>query len=129
MATLLGAYDYYLWTNDNSWLSSIWSKYKLGMSFIISKIDSTGMLYVTGNNDWGRLTQGGYNTEANMILYKVLTSGSQLATWMNDSSNTTWAGLAATLQTAVNNNNYNTAVGYDPLTIKEIAADTHQCLQ
>ncbi len=87
------------------------------------------MLYVTGVNDWGRLTQGGHNTEANMLLYKVLTSGSQLATWMNDSSNITWAALAETLQTAVNNNNYNTAAGYGISTPIKSATNVPQCLQ
>jgi hypothetical protein len=42
------------------------------------------MLDVTGVSDWGRLSQGGHNTEANMLLYRTLTTGSQIATWQGD---------------------------------------------
>lgn len=85
------------------------------MSFITAKIDSTGLLDVTGTADWGRLTQGGHNSEANMLLYKVLTTGSALATWQNDSSlSSSWLALASTLQTAVNSasNNWDTTAGF-----------------
>ncbi|KAF8858209.1 Six-hairpin glycosidase [Acephala macrosclerotiorum] len=112
MATLIGTYDYFLWTNDKTWLTTIYPKYKSAMEFITAKIDSTGMLSVTGTNDWGRLTQGGHNTEANMLLYKVLTSGSQIATWAGDSnSSSTWSSQAANLKAAVNANNYAASVG------------------
>lgn len=113
MATLIGTYDYFLWTNDITWLTTIYPKYKSAMGFITGKIDSTGMLSVTGTNDWGRLTQGGHNTEANMLLYKVLTGASQIATWAGDSaSSSTWSSQAATLKAAVNANNYAASVGY-----------------
>lgn len=103
MATMIGTYDYYLFSGDNDFLSANWAKYQLAMTFITAKIDSTGLLDVTGTADWGRLTQGGHNSEANMILYKVLTSGSQLAIWMNDSDlSNSWLALAATLRAAVN---------------------------
>ncbi|KAH7379772.1 glycoside hydrolase family 78 protein [Cadophora sp. MPI-SDFR-AT-0126] len=112
MATLIGTYDYYLWTADQSWLSTIYPKYQRAMAFITGKIDSTGLLKVTGTNDWGRVNQGGYNTEANMLIYKVLTSGSQLATWAGDSaSSTTWQGMAETLKSAVNRMNFDSAAG------------------
>lgn len=112
MATMIGTYDYFLWTNDKTWLTTIYSKYKSAMGFITAKIDNTSMLDVTGTNDWGRLTQGGHNTEANMLLYKVLTSGSQIATWAGDSSSSsTWSSQAAKLKAAVNANNYAASVG------------------
>lgn len=113
MATMIGTYDYFLWTNDQGFLSTYYPKYKNAMTFITNKIDHTGLLDVTGNNDWGRTTQGGHNSEANMLLYKVLTSGSQLATWAGDAtSSSVWASLAATLKAAVNQNNYQAAAGY-----------------
>lgn len=109
---MIGTYDYFLYTNDKSFLGAIYSKYLTAMSFITSKIDGTGMLDVTGVSDWGRLSQGGHNTEANMLLYKVLTSGSQIATWQGDTASaTSWENLAATLKTAVNANNYDAAAG------------------
>lgn len=42
------------------------------MKFITAKIDGTRMLNVTGTNDWGRLNHGGYNTEADMLIYRTL---------------------------------------------------------
>ena len=105
---MIGTYDYYLFTGDKSFLSGIWSKYLSAMSFITSKIDSSGLLNVTGTNDWGRLTQGGHNTEANMLMYQTLLTGSSLATWMGDSelaSNS--ASLAARLKSAVNSPSFN----------------------
>lgn len=114
MATMIGTYDYYLFTGDNDFLSANWAKYQSAMSFITGKIDGTGLLDVTGTADWGRRSQGGHNSEANMLLYKVLTSGSNLATWMNDSSlASSWLALAATLKAAVNNpnNNWDAAAG------------------
>ena len=112
MATLIGTYDYYLWTADQGWLNTIYPKYQSAMAFITGKIDSTGLLKVTGTNDWGRVNQGGYNTEANMLMYKVLTSGSQMATWAGDSaSSTKWASMAETLKGAVNMMNFDSAAG------------------
>lgn len=100
---MIGIYEYYLFTKDDAFLSANWAKYQSAMSFITAKIDNTGMLDVTGTSDWGRRTQGGHNSEANMLLYKVLTSGAMLATWMNDSSlSKTWLALSVTLKAAVN---------------------------
>ena len=113
MITLIGTYEYLLYTNDMSFLNGIWSKYQLAMEFITAKIDSTGMLDVTGTNDWGRLSQGGHNTEANMLMYKTLTSGSSIATWAGNSSlSSSWASIAATLKAAVNKDNWDASVGY-----------------
>ena len=95
-----------------NWLSIVYEKYKNAMNFITAKIDSTGLLDVTGTNDWGRLSQGGHNTEANMLMYQTLITGSKLANWSDDLiSSTSWASMAATLKTAVNAKNYDTAFG------------------
>lgn len=115
MATMLGTYLYYLFTKDDAFLSANWQKYQLAMTFITAKIDSTGMLNVTGISDWGRRQQGGHNTEANMLLYKILTSGGSLAIWMNDTTglSSSWLAQAATLKAAVNDasNNWDATVG------------------
>ena len=110
---MIGTYEYILFTNDTSFLVGIHSKYLIAMSFITSKIDNTGMLDVTGVSDWGRLSQGGHNTEANMLLYKTLTTGSRIATWHGDTASAnSWSDLAATLKKAVNANNYDLSAGY-----------------
>ena len=113
MATRIGTYDYLLFSNDKTFLSSIYSRYTTAMAFITSKIDGTGMLDVTGVSDWGRLSQGGHNTEANIMLYRVLTSGSQIATWQGDTTSAvSWGSLAATLKDAANALNYDIVAGY-----------------
>ena len=115
MAVMIGTYDYYLYSEDKNFLRGIWSKYQVAMSFITTKIDSTGLLNVTGTNDWGRLTQGGHNTEANMMLYHTLVTGGSLATWSgNPSLASTWTSLAATLKSVVNSPklNWDASVGY-----------------
>ncbi|KAF4635740.1 hypothetical protein G7Y89_g2358 [Cudoniella acicularis] len=112
MATMIGTYQYFLFSNDKTFLSGIWTKYKLAMTYITAKIDSTGSIYVTGDNDWGRVGQGQHNTEAQMLLYKTLTSGTSLATWMGESalaSNLTT--LANTLKAEINSAYFDTSVG------------------
>jgi len=112
MATMIGTYDYFLWTNNQDWLNMIYPNYQAAMSFITAKIDSTGLLEVTGINDWGRLQQGGHNTEANMLMYQTLITGSKIASWVGDSeSSTQWTSMAAKLTTAVNSMNYDEAAG------------------
>ncbi|KAG9249067.1 glycoside hydrolase family 78 protein [Calycina marina] len=112
MATLIGTYDYFWFSGDTNFLATIWPQYKLAMQFIIAKIDSTGLLFVTGNNDWGRLNQGGRNSEANMLLFHTLQTGSKLATAMSDSAiSAQLAGLATKLQVAANANLYDAAAG------------------
>jgi len=113
MASLIGTYDLFWFSGDTTWLSSIWSKYKLALQFIIAKIDSTDLIYVTLNDDWGRMSQGGYNTEANMLLYHVLNTGSKLASSMNEPAlRDTLAGLASRMQLAINAKLYDTPAGY-----------------
>ncbi|PCH42962.1 glycoside hydrolase family 78 protein [Wolfiporia cocos MD-104 SS10] len=81
--TLIGTYDYVLYSGDLTWLESTWSNYTKALQFLANKVDSTGLLYVTGTGDWGRLYQGGYNSEANAIYYKALTNSADLANWLN----------------------------------------------
>jgi len=114
LSTIIGVHAYVLHTGDTAFLSANWAGFQKAMAFIIAKIDSTGMLDVTGTADWGRFEQGGHNTEANMLMYGALDTASTVATWANDPSlSSTWASLAATLKSAVNSplNNWDTSVG------------------
>ena len=86
MWTMIGTYNYVLYTADFDWLNSIWPEYQQAMDFILGKVDSSGLLNVTGIRDWARWQQGSHNTEANMVLYRTLTTGSKLATWLNDTN-------------------------------------------
>lgn len=113
MATLIGIYEYYLFTKDDAFMNANWDKYVKAVSYITRQIDKTGLLFVTGTQDWGRDGQGGHNTEANMLMYKTLTTASNIATWMGD---LTWAStlfdLTTTLKDAVNVRLWDALAGY-----------------
>jgi uncharacterized protein (DUF608 family) len=113
MATLIGIYDYYLFTKDDIFMRANWDTFKKALSFITNKIDDSGLLYVTGTDDWGRLGQGKRNTEANMLMYQTLTTSSSLASWMGDSTlSKNLTNLATTLKNVVNINCWDASMGY-----------------
>jgi hypothetical protein len=82
------------------------------MDYIYNKvIEPLGLLNVTGTRDWARNQQGGINTEANMILYRTLITGSSLAAWSGNSSlSTTYIDRANTLSSNIIQNTYD--IGY-----------------
>lgn len=113
MAILIGTWQYFLHTNDKVFLTGIWSRYTKAMAFITAKIDGTGSIFVTGTEDWGRVGQGEHNTEAQMLLYKTLTSGVSMATWWGDSNlASTCAGQAKTLKAEINAAYWDAGAGY-----------------
>lgn len=112
MWTLIGTSNYYLYTADKSWLDGIWSQYQQGVSFITGKVDSNGLLNVTGTNDWARGDQGGENIEANALLYEVLTTGATLARLEgNGSLASSYSSQAANLKTQINARLWDASVG------------------
>ena len=112
MATLLATRDYVLFSGDMDFLTAYWDNYKLGMSFATSKIDGTGLMDVTGANNWGRTAiSSGHTTDGNMLLYGCLTTGAVMAGWMNDPIGTTWIQLAETIKAAVIGSNWDSTAG------------------
>ena len=84
MWTLIGTYYYMLYTNDTTFLDTNWLRYEKAIEYTLAKVlQPLGLLNVTGTRDWARVTQGGNNTEANVILYHTLTTGAKLAIWQN----------------------------------------------
>jgi uncharacterized protein (DUF608 family) len=107
MSSLIGTYDYVLYSGDIYFLSSNWMCIKAAMKFIINKIDHTSLLYVTGANDWGRYAQGGRNTEANALMYGTLMAGSMMAVWMGQHGlGANWTELAEALKAAANSDHH-----------------------
>ncbi|EXJ58926.1 hypothetical protein A1O7_06356 [Cladophialophora yegresii CBS 114405] len=107
MWTMIGSYNYVLYTNDTAWLTPIWSKYKHAMEYVVGKIDQSGLMNVTGTRDWARWQQGFHNTEANTILFQTLMTGSKLATWIGDQATATnWSATATALANAINEHTY-----------------------
>lgn len=116
MITMIGIYEYYLFTDDHPWMSRNWDKFIKALAFISSKIDKTGLLYVTGTEDWGRVGQGAHNTEANMLMYRALTTSSNLAKWMGDSTlSAQLSTTAAVLKDALYSRCWDTSAGYENL--------------
>ena len=123
MWSMIGTYNYILFTNDTSFLTARWTNYTRAMNYIYNKVlpAPSGLLNVTGTRDWARWQQGFNNTEANFILYRTLITGSQLASWQGyDSVAANWTSLAATLMTNINYWCYDTSYGV----FKDNATDT-----
>ena len=76
--TLIGTYNYYVYSGDLQFVEGLWSNYTRAMAYLAAKVDESGLLYVTGTGDWGRLWMGGYNSEANAIYYQVSCRSGQL---------------------------------------------------
>jgi hypothetical protein len=103
MWTMIGTYNYMLYTNDASFVKKNWAKYLSAMKFIYSKVGTSGLLNQTGTRDWARWQTGFNNTQANIILYHTLQTSATLATWLNDTTGlaATWTERATALQKAI----------------------------
>ncbi|THY78799.1 Six-hairpin glycosidase [Aureobasidium pullulans] len=105
MWSMIGTYNYVLYTNDTAFLSKNWDRYLHAMEFIYAKVHQpSGLLNVTGIRDWARWQQGFNNSEANMILYHTLQTGADLASWHGDTTGLAdaYRSRAANLSTAIN---------------------------
>ncbi|KAF9885487.1 hypothetical protein FE257_012814 [Aspergillus nanangensis] len=105
MWSMVGTFNYVLFTNDTEFLLKNWDKYQKAMDFVYGKVDnSSGLLNVTGTRDWARWQQGFNNTQAQMILYHTLKTGSRLAKWAEDTKALSgrWEHQAEDLRRAIN---------------------------
>lgn len=80
--TLIGTYFYVLYSGDLDWLENNWKAYKIALEVSIRKVDETGLLHVSSNNDWIRPGMTGHNIEASSLLYEVLGNSAKLMTWL-----------------------------------------------
>ncbi|RDW75089.1 putative alpha-l-rhamnosidase protein-1 [Coleophoma cylindrospora] len=113
MWSMIGTYNYVLYSNDTTFLAQNWAKYLKAMNYIYGKVGTSGLLNVTGIRDWARWQQGFNNSEANIILYHTLNTGADLATWVGDTTNlsSTYIARATTLKTAIQTYCYDSAYG------------------
>lgn len=82
MWTMIGTYNYVLFTNDTGFLLQNWNGYLKAMDYIYGKVDpNSGLLNVTGTRDWARWQQGYNNSEAQMMY--VLNSAVDGWRWEN----------------------------------------------
>ncbi|KAF8890923.1 Six-hairpin glycosidase [Infundibulicybe gibba] len=102
--TLIGTYNYHLYSGDTDWLHQIWTNYTKAVAFLEGKVDRTGLINITGLRDWARLGGGGYNAEGNAILYRLLVTAASLAATLNQTAlSTAWSNNATALKTTFNN--------------------------
>lgn len=103
MWTMIGTYNYIFYTNDTDFLASNWARYTCAMNYVYGKVlQPQGLLNVTGTRDWARVATGGNGSEPNMILYRTLITGADLASWMgNNSLSETYQSRAKTLSANV----------------------------
>ncbi|KAJ3524477.1 hypothetical protein NM688_g8554 [Phlebia brevispora] len=103
MWTLIGVHNYFLYSGDTAWLEDLWANYTKAVGFVLGKVDSSGLMNVTGLRDWARLGGGGHNAEGNALLYKVLIDSADLAIHINQTSlGETWSVNASSLKTKFN---------------------------
>jgi hypothetical protein len=102
MWTMVGSYNYVLYTDDMAWLRGNWAAYRRAMEFVLRKVGKDGLLDVTGTRDWARWNSGGRVCHAQMILYRTLVTGAEMAAWVGDSADLgpRWAASAERLREA-----------------------------
>ena len=114
MWSMIGTYNYLLYTNDTAFLSKNWGRYLHAMDYVYNKVQQhSGLLNVTGIRDWARWQQGFNNTEANVILYHTLITGAHLAEWLGDTTGLadTYNSRAANLSAAINQHCWDASYG------------------
>lgn len=68
MWTLIGTYNYMLFTNDKAFVQKNWNNYTRAMEYVYGKVlQPLGLLNVTGLRDWARVATGGNSSEPNMM--------------------------------------------------------------
>ncbi|KAL4957483.1 pectin lyase fold/virulence factor [Aspergillus filifer] len=100
--TLIGTYNYFLFTEDYDFLLGVWPKYLQALDFSLNKISSLGIMNATQTADWGRWNYGTLASSVNMLLYRSLITGAFLAPYANHPDQATnYTSLASTLKTAI----------------------------
>jgi len=122
MWTMIGTYNYMLYTNDSAFVLQNWPRYLRAMTYIYGKVGPSGLFNQTGTRDWARWQTGFNNSEANMILFRTLITGASLATWLNDTSGlrNTWLTRAESLRSAIRTHCFDAGYG----AFKDNATDT-----
>ncbi|KAI9703481.1 MAG: hypothetical protein M1820_005785 [Bogoriella megaspora] len=110
--SLIGLYNYYVYSGDTAYLLDHWDQLKLGLNYSLSFIDDSGLQNVTTSADWLRFGMGGHNVEANSILYHTIQLGLTLSRVVNDTSeNARWTSVSSGIKTAANNLLWDSTIG------------------
>jgi hypothetical protein len=105
--TLIGTASYVQLSGDTAWARTAYDAYRKAVAYIVGKIDSDGLLNVTGAADWARADADGKNLEANAIMYRALVTAAGLAGTLGDSASAQdWTARAGALKSAVESGGY-----------------------
>lgn len=112
---LLTTYNYVAFSNDFDWFSSVQDKYERALDYSIKKIGPSGLMYVTGKNDWTRSAyagQGGENIVANSLLFGNLNNAAKIYLHLGLlNKNEQYEKLADLLNASINEKLWDTSVG------------------
>ncbi|MBA9004932.1 alpha-L-rhamnosidase-related protein [Thermomonospora cellulosilytica] len=110
--TLAASWDYYLYTADRAWLAQVWDDYTQAVDYSLAKVNARGLLSITGTSDSVRILAKGENLIANVLLWRVLTTGSQLAAAQGEAGRAAdYAARADALRTAIDTHLWDEAAG------------------
>lgn len=96
--TLLGVYNYVLYSGDVAWLKRRWSQYIRALEASMEKVDDLGLLHVSSTADWLRRGMTGHNIEATAILYETLRRTEELSGFLGTSGGFLLEGSKLTVQ-------------------------------
>ncbi|TDZ17127.1 hypothetical protein Cob_v009817 [Colletotrichum orbiculare MAFF 240422] len=117
MWTMIGAYNYVLFSGDESWLAHNWAAYIRAMDYITSKIiPETGVLNASAQGDWARYVNVANGSAPSMLLYRTLTTGAHLADLAPTNAtagnlSSTWLARAESLRGAIKTHFWDEAKG------------------
>ncbi|KAL4925422.1 pectin lyase fold/virulence factor [Aspergillus undulatus] len=108
--TIIGTYNYFLFTEDYGFLLDVWPRYVTALEYSLGKITADGIMNATETADWGRWNYDTLASSANMLLYRSLTTAAFLAPYADDHSKN-YTALASSLRTAIIKHLYDPAKG------------------
>lgn len=100
--TLAGTYDYMLYSDDVEWLKGVWDQYESALDYSLAKVNEHGLLSITGTSDSVRILAKGENLIANVLLWRALDKGAELAAMTGDDAKADdYRSRASALHTAI----------------------------
>lgn len=100
--TLAATYDYMLYSDDTAWLDGVWQQYESAIDYSLAKINEYGLLSITGTSDSVRILAKGENLIANVLHWRALDKGAELADMTGDHAKAEdYRTRAAALHTAI----------------------------
>ncbi|KAI1632695.1 alpha-L-rhamnosidase B [Biscogniauxia mediterranea] len=115
MWSLIGTYNYALYSGDIAFVRDNWSGYVKGVEFLSTQFNTSADLIdiTTYPNDWGRFNSSHILASAQMLAYHTFNTGATLADWVGDETGlkADWLDAAARLQEAVLDNLWDEGFG------------------